>query len=203
MTSSPNRGVAIIIHGICDEHEYFDMDFPSPSNAHWLPWLQQKFLRSGVLCQILEMPKPYAPVYEDWATTFEQLKIDRETIIVGHSAGCGFILKWLHHHPEVKLERLILVAPWLDPKRMHGKFLECQLDPQLQNSIGNLHVLYSKNEGVEGVSETKDLIIKTYTAAQLYIFEDKGHFCFGDLGRPEFEEVWDLCKKDAAKTPPK
>ncbi len=64
---------AIILHGICDEHEYFEMDFPSPSNAHWLPWLQQKFLRSNVLCQKLEMPTPYNPIYKEWKKSFEKI----------------------------------------------------------------------------------------------------------------------------------
>ncbi len=55
----------VLLHGTCDEEEYFKRDVPSPSNAHWLPWLQQKFLRSGVLYQALEIPCPYAPVYEE------------------------------------------------------------------------------------------------------------------------------------------
>jgi predicted alpha/beta hydrolase family esterase len=105
---------AIIIHGVCDKNEYFELTFPSPSNAHWLPWLQQKFLRAGILCQKLEMPTPYTPLYEEWRLTFEQLHVSDQTIIVAHSAGCGFILKWLGANPDIFINRLILVAPWLD-----------------------------------------------------------------------------------------
>lgn len=71
---------AIIVHGTCDAHEYLEMDFPSPSNAHWLPWLQQKFLRAGVLCQCPEMPTPYAPEYAAWRAVFDR--------IAGGAFGC-------------------------------------------------------------------------------------------------------------------
>lgn len=184
---------AIILHGICDTDEYYNMDFPSPSNAHWIPWLQQKFLRAGVLCQALEMPTPPAPRYADWEAVFHQVKLDADSVVVAHSAGCGFILKWLTQHPQQKLARLVLVAPWADLRRKHGDFLECRLPPQLMERVGRMDVLYSANEDTDGVSEAKDMILKTYPAALLHMFEDKGHFCFGDIGTHAFPELWDIC----------
>jgi hypothetical protein len=52
--------------------------------------------------------------------------------------------------------------------------------------------LYSENEDVAGVAETKDLILQTYPKAQLHIFQDKGHFCLGDMGAEQFPELWDI-----------
>lgn len=185
---------AILLHGVCDEHEYYEMDFPSLSNAHWFPWLQQKFLRSGVLCQALEMPTPPKPVYDEWVAVFSQMNIDPETTIVGHSAGCGFILKYLSQNPEIHIHRLILVAPWIDPFKKRGDFLHGQIDQQLGQRVNRIDVLYSTDEKVIGVAETKDLIIQTYPKTKLHLFHDKDHFCFSDLGGPEFPELWDICQ---------
>lgn len=186
---------AIILHGTVDDEEYFEMDFPSPSNAHWLPWLQQKFLRDGVLCQKLEMPTPYAPKYAEWKKTFEQLDMDDVSVIVGHSAGCGFILKWLSENEnDISLKKLVLVAPWMDVNRENGDFLKFDLSKEIENHIGEIHVFYSDDDDCVGVVEAKDEIIGVFEHAQLHQFHDKGHFDFEAMGTVEFPELWNVCK---------
>lgn len=186
---------AIILHGVCDAEEYYEMDFPSPSNAHWIPWLQQKFLRSGVLAQALEMPTPYNPVYAEWKQSFEQMDMTDVDVIVGHSAGCGFILKWLcEQTPRIKLKKLVLVAPWFDRDRRCGDFLKFDLKADIQNSIDEIHVLYADNEDTVGVAEAKDAILDTFDKAQLHVFKGLGHFCLGDLESEKFPPLWNMCK---------
>ena len=184
---------AVILHGICDRGEYYEMDFPSSSNAHWLPWLQQKFLRSGILCQTLEMPKPYAPSYQDWKETFEQLNTHKLDIVVGHSAGCGFILKWLAENPNATFEKLIFVAPWRDPEREMGDFLVSSLDPSIPERIGQFDILHSEDD-MDDVATSFQEIVAAYPQATVHLFQDKGHFCFGDLGTHEFPELWEICR---------
>lgn len=185
---------AYILHGgNLDPAEYLEMDYPSPSNFHWIPWLQQKFLRSGILCQALEMPTPYKPVYEEWSDAFSQAQIKDDTIIVCHSMGSGFILKYLHDNPSIKLKKLVFVAPWLDPTRHFNGFLEFSLLPDPQNRFGEMHVFYSEDEPVNGVAESKDKIMEIYPNAKLHLFTDKRHFCFSDTGAT-FEELWAVCK---------
>ncbi len=183
---------AVLLHGTCDEEEYLEMDFPSPSNAHWFPWLQQKHLRSGILCQTLEMPHPYAPVYKEWQQTFEQLDISSLSAIVGHSAGCGFILKWLNGNPQIKLDKLIMVAPWLDPFRETNDFLKFDMKPNALNQIKETHILVSTDD-MESVKISANDIIRHYPQIIVHTFAGKGHFCFGDIGNT-FEELWELCK---------
>ena len=183
---------AVVLHGVCDEEEYFKMDFPSPSNAHWFPWLQQNFLRAGLLCQALEMPRPYNPNYEEWKRTFEQLDIDSLSIVVGHSAGCGFILKWLHANPSIVLDKLIMVAPWLDPERSAKDFLEFELKDNALSNIKEVHILAS-NDDMESIKISVDEIMYKYPHINLHSFEEKGHFCLNDIGNT-FEYLWDLCK---------
>lgn len=185
---------AYIIHGVTDAEEYLTMNFPSLSNAHWFPWLQQKFLRAGVLCQCLEMPTPYNPSYAEWKSVWDHTQIDNTSVIVGHSAGCGFILKWLSENRSIQLSKLVLVAPWLDPYRDHGDFLVFELDQTIQDRVDSIHVLYSENEDIKGVIEIKESILKTFPKAIVHKFKNYGHFIVGTMGTTEFHELWEIVK---------
>lgn len=182
---------AYILHGVCDMEEYMEMDFPSPSNAHWLPWLQQKFLRSNILCQCLELPIPPKANYEAWKSVFSQAQLRDDSIIVAHSAGCGFMLKWLSENPQIKLDKLVMVAPWLDPFEKFKDFLQGELDKNLEDRIGQMDVLYSSDEPVEGVKETTDEVLHLYPKTKLHRFENMGHFCLSNTGE-KFEKLWKI-----------
>ena len=80
---------AIIIHGRPSKEEYFEKMQDSPSNAHWLPWIQHELLLAGVLAQAIEMPKPYEPTYDGWKSVFERFDVNEETMLIGHSCGGG------------------------------------------------------------------------------------------------------------------
>jgi predicted alpha/beta hydrolase family esterase len=187
-----NMKQAIILHGMPDKEEYYEMDFPSPSNAHWIPWLQQKFLRADILCQTPEMPKPYAPDYQAWEEAFMPFSPPNGSVFVAHSAGCGFFLRYLAARPEIKLSKLVLVAPWLDPKREIGDFMNFTLDPALENRVGDLHVLHSDDD-FESIGVSVKTILDIYKNARFHLFSGKGHFCMNDIG-PTFPELWDICK---------
>ena len=89
---------AIILHGMPSKEEYFDPDNESPSNQHWLPWIQRQLILNGVLAQVIELPEPYIPKYGKWASVFEQFKVYAETDLIVHSCGAGFLVRWLSEH---------------------------------------------------------------------------------------------------------
>ncbi|MCL2621670.1 MAG: alpha/beta hydrolase [Firmicutes bacterium] len=182
---------AIILHGICDKEEYLNMDFPAPSNAHWLPWLQQKFLRDGVLCQCLEMPKPYQPKYEEWRNLFEKFVCKNLYAVVGHSAGCGFILKWLHENPKTQLDKLILVAPYIDPNREQGDFLKFDFKDDALKNVREIHLFISDDDDKSILESTKQ-ILNVYPQIIVHKYRGVGHFCFSDVGA-SFEDFWKVC----------
>ena len=182
---------AYIIHGVCSEEEFFSPAYPCGSNFHWLPWLQKQLVMKGLNCQTPQMPVPYAPVYRDWQGVFESFPVDEDTTLIGHSAGCGFFLKWLSQN-NVAIDKLVLIAPWLDPLKETGPFLDCTLDPALAGRVREMHVFYSADEPVEGVRETVDRILETYPAANLHEFNDKGHFCLKEMHTEEFPELLEV-----------
>lgn len=83
---------AIIIHGMPPKEEYFNAEYPSSSNKHWIPWIQKQLILNGILAQTPEMPEPYDPDYTKWYSVFEQFTIDGDTQLIGHSCGGGFLL---------------------------------------------------------------------------------------------------------------
>ena len=81
------------------------------------------------------MPEPYQPQYSSWRAEFEHYDIDENTLLVGHSYGAGFLIRWLSEHP-MKIAKLVLVAPWLDPSRRRTTdFSIFKINPKL-NDLG-------------------------------------------------------------------
>lgn len=150
---------------------------------------------SGYNCQTPEVPKSYQAKYEDWFNTINVLPMDEDTILIGHSAGCGLFLKWLSGN-NLKINKLIMVAPWLDPEKEDGDFMQCNLDPHLKSRIKEMHVLHSKDERVGGVNETVSIVMKQYPETSLHTFDNHGHFSLGNnMNTAAFPELLDIIIK--------
>lgn len=181
---------AIIVHGSLDQEEYHSNTYPSPSNSWFIPWLQKQLLLKDILTQTPEMPTPYRPEYSEWKKTIEQYDINSGTILVGHSCGAGFLLKWLAE-TKTKVWKLILVAPWLDLGNATNNLLNFTLDPKLTDIVHNIHVLISEDDFEENVQESAELIIKTYKNINIHRFQNKGHFT--GIENMEAPELLQIC----------
>jgi predicted alpha/beta hydrolase family esterase len=148
-----------------------------------------------ILSQALEMPHPYNPVYEDHCEVFEQMKINNETTLVGHSCGAGFLLRYFSEHPELKPKKIVLVAPWIDPEphELDTGFFDFEIDTTLTDRT-NVVVFYSTDDD-EPILKTAEIIEKALPHATYHQFSDKGHFTKGDLGTEEFPELLEEIQK--------
>lgn len=182
---------ALILHGVCPEEEFFFSKRPSPSNAWWLPWLQQQFLHAGWQCQTPELPHPYRPSYAEWKETFEWFIPSKLSLLVGHGAGAGFAVKYMQER-RLRLEKLLLVAPWLDPEREFDDFLQTALHPAALNNIGEIHLIFSEDDD-EAERQTKDRLLNAYPQIVFHDYLNFGHFTSGKTGR-SFQELWNLCR---------
>ena len=182
---------AYILHGCFEENDYLDRTRPSPSNTDWFPWLQKQLLLKGYLCQTPEMPAPHRPDYEAWASVFGGYPIDRDTTLIAHSCGCGFLLRLLCDK-KLRAERLVLVAPWLDLGRSRGDFLDFNLDPGLSERIRDIHVLYALDDRKQEVEEAAFLLRETYPGLHLHVFDSGGHFSAKELGGGEFPQLLEI-----------
>lgn len=177
---------AVIIHGMPSKEEYLSDEYPSPSNSHWLPWLQKELLKQGVLAQTPEMPTPYEPKYEQWAKVLEQFEIYDQSVLIGHSLGAGFLVRWLSESRR-KVRKLVLVAPWMDPEREFGSSFEMNLSDV---RLGDLEivVLISRDDGESMIWSTQQLV-RRWPEMTVHWFEDKGHFTLTSMGSSQFPEL--------------
>ena len=178
---------ATIIHGTPSEEEYLEPLGASQSNKHWIPWLQHQLIINGYHTWTPEMPQPHQPNYELWRQEFERYTLNEQSLLVGHSCGGGFLLRWLSENP-IKVARTILVAPWLDPQqRKDPDFFDFKLESALAERT-NLHIFSSTNDA-EDIDISISMIKAACPATQHSIFEGYGHFCLADLRSERFPEL--------------
>lgn len=186
---------AIILHGKPSKESYYSSERDSQSNSHWLPWLQRELCIRDILAQTPEMPAPYNPSYEQWRQEFERQVVDESTILVGHSCGAGFLVRWLSESRQA-VKKLVLVAPWLDPTQQHGGLFDFAIDTELEAKTGaGIDILHSIDDGEE-MQATVSLLRKHLPAVRYHEFTNYGHFCFRDMNTREFPELLEICLAD-------
>lgn len=189
MTAPPRN--AVIVHGTCDRAEYFGPQYPSLSNSHWLPWIQKELLSAGVHAQTPEMPQAYEPVYPLWKRELDRFDVDDGTLLIGHSCGAGFLLRWLGE-TRVGAAKLILVAPWIDPERERTRgFFDFAIDPALGQRVRAVHLMVSSDDH-PSVLRSADAIAAALPGLVRHRFETLGHFTAADLGGDAFPQLREI-----------
>lgn len=179
---------AIILHGMPSKDGYENPVRDAQSNSHWLPWIQQQLLTKGILAQTPELPEPYMPVYESWKKEFERFDVNDETILIGHSCGAGFLVRWLSEN-KVKVGKVVLVAPWIDVEHeLKTGFFDFEIDPLLPSRTKLLAIISSLNDDKAMLVTTK-LLAEYWSEQQITYMENMGHFCLEDMNTREFPEL--------------
>lgn len=170
---------AVIIHGkpAPGQQEYYNPDFPSPSNSHWFPWLQKQLLMEDIATQTPEIPNSWKPEYPLWQKELERYDITPKTILVGHSCGGGFIVRWLSEHTNVNVGKVVLVAPWLDPDRGEATdFFDFTIDPGLAGRTAGL-IIFNSDDDAPDIHKSVHMIRDTVPGTTYREFHNYGHFC--------------------------
>lgn len=189
MIYSVQMKTAIIVHGMPSKEEYLNPHREdSQSNSHWFPWIQQQLILHGVLAQVLEFPKPYEPVYEDWKSVFERFDVDTDTMLIGHSCGAGFLTRWLSEN-KVTVGKVALVAPWLDPgNELSTGFFDFEIDTEIPERTGGMNIFISRDDEPV-IQASVEMLKNKWPEVKVSEFEGKGHFTLGDMGTREFPEL--------------
>jgi len=181
---------AILLHGGPSREEYYDPNAPSMSNCHWFPWLQAQLLKKEVHAQTPEVFRSFERNWDTWRHEVERFEITSETMLVGHSTGAGFFIKYLSTNPQLRVGKVVLVAPWLDPE---GKldtpfFTDFNIDPDLVKRTGGVTVFESDNDQPD-IQKTIERLHHELKGAHYQTFHNYGHFCFQDMHTVEFPEL--------------
>lgn len=180
---------AILLHGRPSKAEYYDSKVPSASNAHWFPWLQKQLLIHDIKVDTPEVPLAFNPQWDLWVKEVERFDINLETILVGHSTGAGFWVRFLSEHPKISVDKVVLVAPWLNVKHEDStSFFDFEIDPGIVEHTNKFVIFSSDNDGIDMINTTSYLL-EHLPNAHFKNFHHYGHFCFDDLKTVEFPEL--------------
>lgn len=189
---------AIIVHGMPSQREdrIAKLLGIKASKFHWLGWLGRKLRQQGFEVWAPEMPKPYAPDWEVWVREAEKAKIGPETLLVGHSCGGGFWLRYLSEHKNLKVGKVVLVAPWIDvPKKTAPLFFNFKLDPVLVSRTKGLTVIYSDND-MKAIDLSVDKIRREVKGIDFKLFKGYGHFTIFQMRTRKFPELLQGCLEE-------
>lgn len=183
---------AIILHGLPSKEEYYDEARPSASNSHWLPWLQHHLMMHGIKADTPEIPNAYEPDYDVFVKEVERFDITPETTLVGHSMGAGFWARYLSEHPEILVDKVVLVAPWLNLEHEYDiDFFDFTLDPTITARVVQFVIFSSDNDG-QSVKDTVKFLHEILPNVTIREFHEYGHFTMRSMKTDAFPELLEL-----------
>jgi len=135
------------------------------------------------------MPFPWKPDYDKWKKEFERYNVNENTILIGHSCGCAFLVRWLGETKK-KIFKLILVAPWKIPDKndkFRKAFYEYPIDETIKSRVKHIIMFTSDNEEDDGKKSLK--IFHKALDGKIIELKGRGHYTMGDMGTEEFPEL--------------
>jgi len=184
-----NKVNCIIIHGCPSKIDGQTDPKTRDYDKHWMPWLKQELEKSGVNTEIPLMPNPWTPVYEDFKIEFEKYNISENTILIGHSCGCAFLVRWLGETKQ-KIKKLILVAPWKIPYGDGGfreNFYIYSIDEEIKSRVEEITMFTSNNEEEDGKKSLE--IYHNAIGGKIINLKDHGHYTLKHMRTEEFPEL--------------
>lgn len=152
----------------------------------WADWLQfYTELEHDVIMQ-----KPYFPhahvllmKYDEWEQIMERQEINENTILIGHSAGGGFVLKYLSWHPELRVRQVVLVAPWVDAENFQpfGFYKGLNLNNAIVSQAEQGIDLMISDDDMPHIIASFEQITKNIPDIRVHKFSGRGHFTGAEL----------------------
>ncbi|KKR18803.1 MAG: hypothetical protein UU65_C0001G0193 [candidate division CPR2 bacterium GW2011_GWC1_41_48] len=103
------------------------------------------------------------------------------------------LVRWLSEN-DVKVGKVILVAPSLDPERTVNGFYDFKIDLDLASKTKGLVIFGSDNDG-QSIKNSIKKLLSVIKDVKYREFSGYGHFTFGDMGKREFPELFEEAMK--------
>ncbi|MBI4653229.1 alpha/beta hydrolase [Candidatus Kuenenbacteria bacterium] len=180
----------IIIHG-CPSNKEKAMDPKTRTyDKHWIPWTKKQLIIQGIETEIPLMPEPWQPDYEKFKKEFEKYDVHENTILIGHSCGCAFLVRWLGETKR-KIFKLIFVAPWKIPqKKKNGadiNFYTYSIDKTIKDRVNKIIMFTADDEEIDGKKSLK--IFHKALSGEVIELKGRGHYTLKDMKTEEFPEL--------------
>lgn len=183
MINKNNFDNIIILHG-CPPTE----DKVPPKSQKWMNWLEGKLTEKGFNTVAPDMPTPWQPKYDEWKKTFEKYQVTENSMLVGHSCGGAFLVRWLLENNK-KVKKLILVAPAKIPETPDDKrqnLYDFDL-PKDSSKIAKEIVIFISNDLPHNLKSFE--IYKKSLKPKIIKLDNKVHFLFFQTKTNEFPEL--------------
>lgn len=167
---------------------------------HWFPEIKEKLEEKEVEVCRPEFPTPEDQTLENWLEVLDhqEMKIDENTVLIGHSTGAVFILDILDER-DLDIEAAFLISGFtgkLHDKRfdpLNETFAERDFDfEEIRNSAGKIFVFHSESDPYVPLEKAAELAPKL--DADLQLVADAGHFNT-ESGYTDFPELWKRLEK--------
>lgn len=158
-------------------------------DKHWIPWIKKELIARVVETEVPLMPSPWAPVYEKFKVEFEKCNVSENTILIGHSCGSAFLVRWLGETKK-KVTKLILVAPWKIPikeREFREAFYSYPIDETIKDRVGEIVMFTADDEEREGKESLK--IFHDALGGKIINLKGRGHYTMNDMRTEKFPEL--------------
>lgn len=183
---------AILVPGRPDKDEHYDPNRPSNSEDHWFSWLKRQLILRDIHAVSIEPPFPFRPRYDAWKKEFERFDITPETILVGHSCGGGFLVRYLSEHKDLHVGKVVLVAPWINPDHYTvsdvADFFDFEIDPEFPSRTKGT-TLFISSDDEPSVVKTANILEQKVHGLTVKKYTDRGHFTLDVMNTQEFPEL--------------
>ncbi|MBU1255943.1 alpha/beta hydrolase [Patescibacteria group bacterium] len=179
----------ILIHGGSTFDSYKDylaflnnlkIDLNRYNRTKWSDSLRED-LGSRFDVLLPKMPNPMNAKYDEWKILFKKIAflLDNNVILIGHSLGAIFLVKYLSENKfPKKILATLLVSPPYDDEGMEeslGDFVLSKSLNKLNKHGGKIFIYQSKDDSVVPYSHLKKYK-KVLPNASIREFKKRGHF---------------------------
>ncbi len=189
---------AILVPGRPNKDEHYDPTRPSNSEDHWFSWLKRQLILRDIHAVSIEPPFPFRPRYEEWKKEFERFDITPQTLLVGHSCGGGFLIRYLSEHKNLRVGKVLLVAPWINPndnpRSDTSDFFKFDIDSGFPARTKGVTVFVSSDDD-QSVVKTVDILREKVRGLSFKEYVDKGHFTRGSLKVDRFPDLLEVATR--------
>jgi len=170
MAAPSCKRTVVIIHGA----------YGNP-DGNWFPWLAEQVRGMGHTARIPHLPTPGGQNLETWKAAFRQQVgvLTKDTVLVGHSLGAGFILNLLEE-TRTPVLGTFLVSGFLGKlgqdtfDSINASFVCRNFEWQhIRRAAGEIHIYNSDNDPYVPLARGKELSKNLGTA--LTVIKKGGH----------------------------
>ena len=159
---------------------------PRTYEKHWRPWIKKELTSQGIKTEAPIMPESWYPDYGKFKEEFEKYEVTEDSVLIGHSCGCAFLVRWLGEAKQ-KIKKLILVAPWKIPNvndEFQKSFYGYSIDKTIKDRVGEIVMFTSDDEEEEGKESLR--IFHENLGGKTIELKNKGHYTLNDMGTEKF-----------------